>query len=212
MSDSDNLKSDLAASMVAKIGFTRIAFFSSHGGSSMRAIVEACGREIHATPELVISNNPDSAALAFARSHNITNLNINVKQCGSTEEVNRQVLAALKSRHIDLIILSGYMKLLGSEIVEKYNGRIFNIHPALLPKYGGKGMWGIHVHEAVLRAGETETGITIHEVNARYDEGQIIAQIKIPVHQGDTPESLAERVKREEPPFLVKTLMQMQLG
>jgi phosphoribosylglycinamide formyltransferase-1 len=102
------------------------------------------------------------------------------------------------------------MKKLGSEIVAHYSGRIFNIHPALLPKYGGHGMYGMNVHRAVLEAKEVETGITIHQVDCNYDEGPIVSRLRIPVYPNDTAEALAERVKNEEPPFLVRTLREMQ--
>lgn len=177
----------------------------------MRGIVRACQENrLRAHPEIVISNNSDSQALAFARENGVPALHLNATVCGSPEAFSSRVMYELTSRGVDLIILSGYMKLLGSELVHHYAGRIFNIHPALLPAYGGKGMYGINVHLAVIAAAEKETGITIHAVNERYDDGPIIAQVKLPVHPGDSPDSLAERVKQHEPEFLVETLIEMQ--
>ena len=195
---------------VPKIAFSRIAFFASHGGSGMRGVVSACGSTIQATPALVISNNPDCAAISFAREQHLPTAILNVKVCGSESAVDTRILEALESHGIDLIVLSGYMKIMSAAVIRKYAGRIFNIHPSLLPKYGGRGMWGMHVHRAVIAAGEHETGISIHEVTEHYDEGPVIAQMRVPVLPSDTAELLAERVKGEEPPFLVRTIAAMQ--
>lgn len=190
--------------------FSRIAFFASHGGSSMQGIVAACGCRLQATPQLVISNNPNSMALDFAKAHGIFCAVLNVKRVGSQKGVDQKISQLLEERGVDLIILSGYMKLLGAEIVERFAGRILNIHPGLLPKYGGQGMYGLNVHRAVIAAGEKESGITIHQVNQCYDQGPIIAQKRIPIFPGETAEELAERIKLQEPPFFVETLELIQ--
>lgn len=195
---------------VPRIDFSRIAFFSSHGGSSTRGVVAACGQVLQATPAVIISNNPDSPIIQFAADQGLNHLVLNAKRCGGEDAVQARILEALGEQNVDLLICSGYMRKLGEQIVDRYPGRIFNIHPALLPKYGGQGMYGLNVHRAVIAAGETETGITIHEVNKHYDEGPIIAQMRVPVLPDDTAEILAERVKAEEPPFLVRTLAEMQ--
>ncbi len=195
---------------VPTIKFSKIAFFSSHGGSSARGVIAACGHELAATPAIIISNNPGSPIMEFAKEAGITHEVINITVCGSESAAQQRILERLAELNVDLIVLSGYMKKLGADLVARYAGRIFNIHPALLPKYGGKGMYGIHVHEAVIAAGETETGITIHQVDQNYDEGPIVARLKVPVCEGDTPEMLAERVKQQEPSFLVRTLREMQ--
>jgi phosphoribosylglycinamide formyltransferase-1 len=196
--------------VIPRINFSRIAFFSSHGGSGTRGVVEVCGKELRALPAVVFSNNPDSAIIQFALQRGLQHEVLNVKRCGSEEAVEARILEVLTEVGADLIVLSGYMRKLGARVIERYQGRIFNIHPALLPKYGGPGMYGLNVHAAVLAAGERETGITIHEVNQRYDEGAIVAQMRVPVLPGDTVETLAERVKSEEPAFLVRTLIAMQ--
>jgi phosphoribosylglycinamide formyltransferase-1 len=195
---------------VPMLSFSRIAFFSSHGGSGSRGVIAACGHELQASPAIIISNNPDSAVISFAKDAGITYEVINVKICGSEAGVQERILERLQELGVDLIILSGYMKKLGPEIVAHYSGRIFNIHPALLPKYGGQGMYGMNVHRAVIEAKEVETGITIHQVDSNYDEGPIVARLRIPVDPSDTADMLAEKVKNEEPPFLVRTLMEMQ--
>ena len=113
---------------------------------------------------------------------------------------------------MDIVILSGYMKKLGEQTLSHYAGAILNIHPALLPKFGGQGMYGIHVHEAVLAAGEQETGATVHLVIEDYDRGPIIAQEKVPVLSGDTPKSLQERVLKTEHALFKQVLINIAEG
>ena len=116
------------------------------------------------------------------------------------------ILNALAENDAHIIFLAGYLKKLGPSILKAFENRVFNIHPSLLPKYGGKGMHGLNVHAAVLAANETETGITIHRVSNEYDSGEIVAQRKVPVLKGDTPETLAARVLELEHVFIVETL------
>ena len=111
-----------------------------------------------------------------------------------------------------MIFLAGYMRMLHMSILEKYNNRIFNIHPALLPKFGGKGMYGMNVHTAVIEAKETETGVTIHRVSPEYDSGEIVAQTTVPVFENDTPEQLAARVLEKEHEFLVEVIADIVNG
>ncbi len=196
--------------VIPEISFSKIAFFSSHGGSSARGVIAACGKTLHASPAVIISNNPDSAIIEFARSSAIPFEVINIAACGSDYAVQQRILKRLTESQVDLLILSGYMKKLGADVISHYKGRVFNIHPSLLPKFGGRGMYGINVHRAVIEAQEHETGITVHEVNSNYDEGRVVAQLRIPVLKGDSPEVLSERVKAQEPAFLVRTLCEMQ--
>jgi phosphoribosylglycinamide formyltransferase-1 len=163
-----------------------------------------------AVPAIIISNNPESAIVEFAKQRGIRCEVVNVKRCGSELAVEARLLELFAELKVDLIVLSGYMRKLGPSVVQRYAGRIVNIHPALLPKYGGPGMFGMAVHCAVVAAGERETGITVHEVNEHYDEGSIIAQMTVPVEPGDTAESICERVKAQEPDFLVRTLRNLQ--
>ena len=116
------------------------------------------------------------------------------------------MLQALADAQADMVMLCGYMKQIPAEVVESYEGRIFNIHPALLPRHGGPGMYGIRVHEAVIREGDKETGVTIHRVSNVIDGGDIVAQTRVPVEEGDTPETLAARVLEREHSFLVEVL------
>lgn len=195
-----------------KLEFSRIAFLASHGGSGARRVIQACGAELRAHPVLIVSNNPDSPIVEFASQRGIRCEVVNVRRCGSEQGVEQRLVQLFTELQVDLIVLSGYMKKLGASLVQRFAGRILNIHPSLLPKYGGPGMYGINIHQAVVAAGERETGITIHEVNEHYDEGAVIAQMHIPLISGETAESLCERVKIHEPDFLVRTLVMLQTG
>ncbi len=128
------------------------------------------------------------------------------------QQLDQAITDALKKHQVDLVVLAGYMKKLGPVTLAAYQGRVINIHPALLPKYGGKGMYGIHVHEAVLAAGETETGVTVHLVDDHYDGGAILAQRRVPVNSDDTADSLAARVLEVEHEFYVETLGKILAG
>jgi len=184
-----------------------IAVFASHGGSDLQAIIDACSSQrINAKVCTVISNNSGSFALQRARDNGIPAYHISQKTTTTPEALEKAILNALTENEAHIIFLAGYLKKLGSAILRTYENRIFNIHPSLLPKYGGKGMYGLNVHAAVIAANETETGITIHRVSAEYDTGEIIAQTKVPVKKDDTPETLATRVLEYEHVFIVETL------
>ena len=190
-----------------------IAVFASHGGSDLQAIIDGCkSKEIEADVSVVISNNGDSMALQRAEKEKIDAYHLSVKTEGTEELLEKKILDVLGKYHVDMIFLAGYMKLLPVSVLEKYDNRIFNIHPALLPKFGGKGMYGIKVHNAVISAGETETGVTIHRVNAEYDSGEIVAQTKVPVLENDTAELLADRVLQREHEFLVEVISDIVNG
>ena len=145
-------------------------------------------------------------ALQRAKDENIPAYHLSSKMFGDENILAYEILKVLSKYNIDMIFLAGYMRMLHVSILEKYNNRIFNIHPALLPKFGGKGMYGINVHTAVIDAKETETGVTIHSVNAEYDSGEIVAQTKVPVLENDTPEILAKRVLKREHEFLIEVI------
>ncbi|MBN2084889.1 MAG: phosphoribosylglycinamide formyltransferase [Anaerolineales bacterium] len=190
-----------------------LAFFASHNGSDMQAVVDACkSGTLRATPCVVFSNNSGSMALVRAGQEHIPAYHLSSKTHPDPARLDRAMLDILTRHQTDWIILAGYLKKLGPQVINAYRGRILNIHPALLPKYGGYGMYGAAVHAAVLAAGETETGVTIHQVDETFDHGSIIAQCKVPVQPGDTLESLAERVLRREHAFLVETLQRMENG
>ncbi|MEM4408278.1 MAG: phosphoribosylglycinamide formyltransferase [Candidatus Caldarchaeum sp.] len=157
----------------------------------MKAILDACkiGR-IPAEPALVIAPKEDLPAVQIARDMNVEVAIINPSQPHFAQEL----LCLLQAEKVDLLCLAGFMRLLPAEVVQNMPNRILNIHPALLPKFGGKGMYGMRVHEAVLQAGEKESGCTVHYVNERYDEGEILLQKKCPVLPDDTPQTLAARI------------------
>lgn len=184
-----------------------IAVFASHGGSDLQAIIDGCKQDkLNAKVALVISNNGDSMALERAKNENIPAYHMSAKKYGSEDVLADELLKVLFEYNIDMIFLAGYMRMLHVSILTKYNNRVFNIHPAMLPKFGGRGMYGMNVHTAVIDAKETETGVTIHRVNAEYDSGDIVAQTKVAVSPNDTPDSLATRVLEREHTFLVEVI------
>lgn len=191
----------------------KIAVFASHGGSDLQAIINGCkSNRIDANVSVVISNNEDSMALQRANNEHISAYHLSLKKLGSEELLAKEILNVLEKHDIDMIFLAGYMRMLHISVIKKYRNRIFNIHPALLPKFGGKGMYGIHVHSAVIQAKEKETGVTIHRVNEEYDSGEIVAQTTVPVMENDTPEILAARVLEKEHAFLVEVISDIANG
>jgi phosphoribosylglycinamide formyltransferase-1 len=173
----------------------RLAVFASGGGSNLQALIDRFNKADSPLLRvaLVISDRQDAGALVRARAAGIEAMHIQVT--GRPADLStREMLAALEFADIDLIALAGYLRLVPVAILRRYPDRIVNIHPALLPKHGGKGMFGSNVHRAVLAAGEQVSGATVHYVNENYDEGRIIAQREVPVLPDDTAESLAARV------------------
>jgi phosphoribosylglycinamide formyltransferase 1 len=184
-----------------------LGFLASHNGSNMQAVIAACKAGVlKARPGAVISNNGDSGALLRAKQEGIPCYHLSSKTHPVPEKLDAAILNALVSNQVDLVIMAGYMRKLGAQTLQYYKGRVINIHPALLPKLGGEGMYGIRVHQAVLEAGEKETGVTIHLADEAYDRGAIIAQSPVPVLPGDTAEILANRVLEREHSFLVETI------
>lgn len=179
----------------------------------MRAILAAIrDGSLDAETRLVVSNNADSPALAYARDQGLDALHINATTAGSVDEADAQIATEMLKSGVELIVLSGYLRKLGPRVLDAYRGRILNIHPALLPKYGGQGMYGRRVHEACVAAGDEESGATIHLVDADYDTGPILAQVRVPVIAGDTAEMLEQRVMAAEPAFFVETLKAISEG
>lgn len=191
----------------------RLGFLASSRGSNMQAIIDACQSGLlDAEPVVVISNNASSGALARAKTEAIPAYHLSGKTHPDVQGLDQAIKETLARHQVELVVLAGYMKKLGPITLRAYQGRVINIHPALLPKHGGKGMYGIHIHEAVLAAGESETGITIHLVDDQYDTGAILAQRKVPVEEGDTAERLAARVLAVEHQFYVETLGKIITG
>jgi len=189
----------------------RLAFLASNNGSSMRAIVAACrdGR-LAAEPVLVVSNRKDSPALAFAVQNNVPALCIPTVK--DPDGADNSLADALMASGAELVVLSGYLRKLGPRTLAAFRNRIFNVHPALLPDFGGQGMYGRRVHEAVLAAGVAETGATVHVVDDEYDHGPPVAQARVPVKADDTAADIEARVMAAEPGLYIDTLKRIASG
>lgn len=167
----------------------RIAILASGSGSNAQRLVEHFKGHTLGSISMIGCDQPKAGVIQRAWDLGVPLYLFNGAQLRSGE-----VLRELQGQRIDLVVLAGFLRLIPADLVEAFPQRIINIHPALLPKYGGKGMYGHHIHKAVIAAKETESGITIHYVNERFDEGEHIAQFKCPVLPGDTPETLAARI------------------
>jgi len=167
----------------------RLAVFASGTGTNARNLIRYFREHPKGRVIRVWTNNPQAGVIAKAREEGVP-----VTVFTREELRSGRVLKSLQAEGTDWILLAGFLWLVPAAYLEAYRNRIVNIHPALLPKYGGKGMYGHYVHEAVIRAGDRESGITIHYCNEKYDAGQVIAQYRCPVLPDDTPESLADRV------------------
>ncbi|MEZ4904068.1 MAG: phosphoribosylglycinamide formyltransferase [Spirosomataceae bacterium] len=184
----------------------RIAIFASGSGSNAEKIAAYFSDATEVEVSLILSNNPQAGVIARARKFQIPVVLFDKKTFYETNKI----IQLLQNQHIDLVVLAGFMMLIPEKMVEVFPDKIVNIHPALLPKYGGKGMYGHFVHEAVVAAQETQSGITIHYVNAHYDEGAIIFQAICPVLPSDTPEEVAQKVQvleHQHYPEVVETLL-----
>ncbi len=188
----------------------RIAALASHGGSILQAVIDACeSGELPAEVNLVISNNSRSGALERARAHAIDSAHLSGRGYPDPDQLDAAIEQALMAAQADWVLLAGYMKKLGPRTLTRYRNRIINTHPALLPKYGGQGLYGSKVHASVIEAGETESGATVHLVDGEYDTGPILAQVKVPIRSSDTAEILEERVKEAERKLIVTTLAEL---
>lgn len=166
----------------------RVAVCISGRGSNLRALLGALDSEAPAHVVVVISNSGSAGGLELARERGIPT------EVLANHRDGQEWLAILRRYRIDLLVLAGFLKMVPPDVVAGFRGRMINIHPSLLPAFGGAGMYGIRVHEAVLAAGERESGATVHLVDEEYDRGQVLAQARVPVLPGDTAESLAARV------------------
>jgi phosphoribosylglycinamide formyltransferase-1 len=187
-----------------------IAIFASGTGTNAQKIIQHFQSVPDVQIQFVVSNKANAGVLDIARANHIDTLVIDRHSFYDTEEVLQQLLDA----NVDWIILAGFLWLIPPALVQAYPQRIINIHPALLPKYGGKGMYGMNVHKAVKANQESTTGITIHYVNEHYDEGTIIFQAECPVFREDTPETIARKVQQLEHmhfPVIIHRLLQNQI-
>lgn len=190
-----------------------LGFLASHSGSNFQAIVNAIKRgDLNANPCVLVSNNSNAFVIERAKREGIPYYHLSSKQFPDENELDQKILETLIKHNVDTVVLAGYMKKVGRRVLSYFHNRVLNIHPALLPKFGGKGMFGRYVHEAVIKSGEKESGCTVHLVDENYDQGKILAQVKVPVFPNDTPESLAERILVEEHSLYPKILQKIANG
>jgi phosphoribosylglycinamide formyltransferase-1 len=191
----------------------RLALFASHAGTTVQAVIDAVedGR-INGEAVLLIANNRDAPVLERAAAAAIPSRLLNGRTHPDPDHLDRAVLEAVLDAEASHILLAGYMKKLGTPTIEAFEGRAFNSHPALLPAFGGQGMYGDRVHEAVLRAGVAQTGATVHRVSADYDAGEIVRQVTVAVLAGDDVQSLGERVRAAERELVVEVLAALAAG
>jgi phosphoribosylglycinamide formyltransferase-1 len=179
----------------------QLILFASGRGSNVQAIIDFFQTTPIAQVALIVCNNAQAGVLNIAREHNIPVSIIDKSTFKQEEFVN-----LLSGYNPSLLVLAGFLWKVPTSVVEAFAGRIINIHPALLPAYGGKGMYGAHVHEAVITAKEQESGITIHYVNERYDEGNILLQARCKIETADTPETLAHKIHQLEHFYFPRTI------
>jgi phosphoribosylglycinamide formyltransferase-1 len=190
-----------------------IAVLISGSGTNLQAILDAISRgEVDAEVRLVVSSNPDAGGLERARQAGVATRVLRSKDFENLQSFRKCMLEAFVGSGVKLLVLAGYMKRLPKDVLRTFDGRVINIHPALLPDFGGKGFFGLRVHEAVIAAGRKVSGATVHIVNERYDEGPILLQREVPVEMGDTPESLAKRVLAVEHKLLPEAVQAFAEG
>ena len=184
-----------------------IAVLASGLGSTLQAVMDRIeSGDLNARVVLVLGNNSRAQALERARSAGVPVVHISGATHPDDDERDRAIAEALVAADTDLVLLAGYMKQLGPTVLARFEGRILNTHPSLLPKYGGHGFYGRRVHEAVIEAGDTETGATVHVVTRDYDAGPVVGQIRVPVRASDTVDTLEANVKKAEQRLLVEVL------
>lgn len=189
----------------------KLGFLASGAGSSAAAIVAAIGEgRLAAEARLLVSNKKDCAAFAWADAAGVPRLCI--PTISDPAAADARLEAALLGHGVEVVVLSGYLRRLGPRTLGRFAGRILNIHPGPLPRFGGEGMYGARVHQAVIAAGAPESAIVVHGVDEIYDHGPEIARRSVPVAPGDTPEQLEARVKALEPAFFVETLARIAAG
>ena len=176
-----------------------LVVFASGSGTNFQSLIDAIEKgELSAKINGLITDKPNIGCIQRATDHDIPYKVIVPSSFEHESDFAEALLEQLKTWNTDLIILAGYLKKIPSKVIEKYENRILNIHPSLLPKYGGKGFYGLNVHKAVIEDQEPVSGCTVHLVNEEFDKGPILAQTKVPVHPDDTPESLGARILKQE--------------
>lgn len=191
----------------------RIAGLASHRGTNLRHIDAACQPEsVAAELALLISNNSGSSILHYARTNAIPWVHLSSKTHPDPLALDQAICEVLIEHDIDIVFLSGYMKRVGPRTIDRFRGKIVNVHPALLPAYGGQGMYGDRVYEAVLAAGEGETGATVHLVDEEYDHGRTIRQETVPIKPTDDVEKLKNRVRQAERRLCIDVVLGLANG
>jgi phosphoribosylglycinamide formyltransferase-1 len=189
----------------------KLGFLASRNGSSFRAVAAAIAEgSLAAEPRLLVSNNRNAPALEFAAARGIPTLVAPTQS--DPEAADRRLCAAMTAAGVDLIVLSGYLRRLGPVTLGAFRNRVLNIHPGPLPAFGGEGMYGRRVHEAVIAAGVAASGVTIHLVDDVYDHGPVLARWEVPLEPGETAASLEARVTALEPQLYVETLRRIASG
>ena len=190
-----------------------LGVLASHEGTTLQGLLDACASgRIQGRVAVVVSNNSDAGALRRARHAGVEAVHLSSKTHEDPAGLDAAIRNVLIAADVDVVFLAGYMKKLGPLVLKAFEGRILNTHPALLPRFGGPGMYGDRVFEAVLEAGEAESGVSIHLVDADYDTGAIVRQCKVPVFRSDSVDALKERVRAREKEFVVETLADIADG
>jgi phosphoribosylglycinamide formyltransferase 1 len=190
-----------------------IGVLASHEGTTLQCLLDACadGR-IRGRVAIVVCNNGDAGALRRARQAGVQAVHLSSKTHPEPAALDAAIRDVLVAADVDVVFLAGYMKKLGELVLDAFDGRILNTHPALLPRFGGPGMYGDRVFAAVLQAGETESGVSVHRVDAEYDTGAVVRQCTVPVLPGDAVGDLKARVQAREKAFVVETLALISTG
>jgi phosphoribosylglycinamide formyltransferase-1 len=196
-----------------KPAMLRIGVLASHEGTTLQCILDACTEgTIRGRVVVVISNNGSSGALTRARGAGVPAHHLSSVTHPTPDALDAAISAALATARVDTVFLAGYLKRLGAITLAAFRGRVLNTHPALLPKFGGPGMFGDHVFHATLAAGESESGVSVHLVDETYDTGQVVRQFRVPVKATDSIESLKARVREAERVLVVQTLADIAAG
>ena len=190
-----------------------LGVLASHGGTNLQAIIDSCHNgAIDAVVRVVISNNSGAMALERARRADIPTAHLSSATHPDPDSLDEAIAGTLQRHGVQVVALAGYMKMLGPRTLGAYRNRILNVHPALLPRFGGQGMYGERVHRAVLESGDSVSGVTVHLVDEEYDRGPVVAQAEVPVLPGDTPDTLAARVLEQEHILYPQTIQRIATG
>lgn len=191
----------------------RIAVLASGSGTTLQAVIDATeDGTLDGDVVVVASNNSGSGAMERANRHGIPAVHLSTHTHPKPADLDAAFVEILGRHEPDLVLLAGYMKKLGPRVLEAFGGRMINTHPSLLPRFGGRGMYGSHVHAAVVAEGDTETGVSVHLVDRDYDTGKVLAQRTLPVEPDDDAATLAARVQAIERPFLIEVLGRIASG